>query len=615
MNAYTAAQTHKQNREDKWRKYHRIYRAYVDRGETPDWRSNLSIPYTFSIVEAIVPKMVAQLPSFVCQPMGPEDVISAQNMEGELDRAAEVTNLYVELIRAIKSSLKFGTGILKNYYDQDIRKAWEQVPAMETVTEMVAEPVADEEGIPSLDMDGNAQMTETPVESQQPVLDEMGQPVMQWVPYEYVAYEGPASVWIDPFNFYIAPEATSLDDARYVIHKITDKSQGYIQEQIVKGVYRLPPGIEEVSEMYSEWDGGSIRRDEEGETPRPTDTTRKPTELLEFWLDDGRVITVLNQTAIIRCQENPFFHGEYPFCDFPDYIQEGEFWGVGEVEAVEGLQDLENALVNQRIDNVRMVMDAMFAYNEKAIDDPRSLVMRPGGMIPIAGDYLPTEAIQRIDFGDVTGSAFAEAEQTEMLMQRVSGVTDFQMGLDSDTMSSTATGISIITEAGNTKFALKVRLMELVGLKRLARQWGSLIQQFTDQAKLVRTQGPTGAWMFANLTPDSIQGSLDFTIETQSTVQTESMRREEAMSLLQTAGAVYPVAVPKLFQDVLEAFGKKNLIPYMMGGMDPKLMVQMQQTQEGGGMILPFPQGGAAGGQPGAQGGGEEQPASDEGGY
>jgi len=79
--AFTAARAAKRTKEDKWKKYHRVYRSFVERTET--WRSAVFVPYAFSSIEVIVPKMVSQLPTFVCQPVGPEDVAPAKLMEGE----------------------------------------------------------------------------------------------------------------------------------------------------------------------------------------------------------------------------------------------------------------------------------------------------------------------------------------------------------------------------------------------------------------------------------------------------------------------------------------------------------------------------------------------------
>lgn len=603
-NAYTAAKASKQSKEDKWRKYHRIYRSYIERSET--WRSAAFVPYAFSTIEVIVPKMVSQLPIFVCAPVGPEDVAPAKLMEGELQRDAEQAELYVELIKAIKTSMKYGTGILKNYYKEQTGRAYEPQPKMMEVP--VQQPVVDDMGSPILDMNGQPQI-ETKMELQ-PVTDAQGQPVMEQVPYDYLIYSGPASVWVDPFHFWVAPEATTLDDARYVIERFY-RDQPHVEQKIKEGIYQLPPGKQTVEQCMPEDETPDVRADIIGEDAATTnDSTRKPVMLLEYHTDDGRVVTVMNGTAVIRVAENPYWHGEKPYSIFPDYIQEGEFWGMGEIEAIEGLQDLANSIFNQRVDNVRLSMDSMFGVNVKALEDERDLNIRPGGIVRVAGDWLPQEAIQRIEFGDVTESAFVEAEQVEKLIERTTGVSGYQIGVPETGMNRTATGVSLATEAGNSKFELKVRLMELVGLKRLARQWGAIVQQFTDQERTVRIEGPAGQWLFPTLTPDAIQGSLDYSINVASTVQNESVRKDESTMLFQTLAPALPQAIPKLAQDLLEAFGKKDSYAYIMGSPDLLMLTDMMQAQQAGGVILPFP-GGQPPGQQGQQG--EQQGGTDAG--
>ena len=597
MRAFTAADIARRPKEDKWRKHHRIYRNWIDRNEVPGWRSAFVVPYVFSTIENLVPRMVSQLPTFTCLPQGPEDVIPAKAMEQKLRYSAERTNLHLELILAIKASLKFGTGILKTFYAQDFGKAYDMVPMMQTVTDTVEEPEIGPDGMPVLDMDGNAQMSVSQVPRQEPVLDEMGQPVMIAQPYEFVKYRGPSAQWVDNFNFWPAPDATDIPTARYVIQR-TYRELNELKELIAQGVYQLPPGITTVAELFTsseEEDSKDIRQDEVGEGhTSDTDDTREPCELLEFWFRDNRVVTVANRRAVIRSQESPFWHGEKPYVRFVDYLLEGEFWGAGEAESIEALQDLANAIVNQRIDSTRLTMDAMFAVNTKAIEDERDLQIRPGGIVRIAGDYLPQEAVQRLELGDVNQTAFQEASEIERLIERTSGVSDFTLGTDDEGINRTATGVSLMTENGNTKVALKVRQMELMALLPLARHWGAIVQQFTEEEEYIRLMGPNGQWLFATITPDAVQGALDYSIETMSTTQSETVAKEQAITLLQSVSGAWPQAAPQLVKDVLEAFGKKNLVPYFTGMPDLELTQQLMLSDSMGGQIVPFPQNPAA---------------------
>jgi hypothetical protein len=571
--AFMAADRARQDYYEKWRKWYALRRSNVRRTEG-DWHSKVFVPYAFSIIETITPKLISQVPGFLVNPVSPEDVFPSKNMERMMNYCGTNSkpDLYVELVKAYKSALSYGTGIIKTYHQRVTASTVKLVPQMQDIPgppTMVPDPAT---GAPMRNLDGSLVLQPTGSLGQVPTGE------FERMPMERVIYDGPAAQWVDVFNFWPAPEAADIETARYVVHR-TWQEMSHIKARVKEGVYRFPDGMEpgDITSQTRE-EPLQVRQDVLG-LGTTDDSTRKPVELLEFWTDDGRVITLANRAHILRVSLNPFDHQEKPFARIVDYLMEGEFWGVGEIEAIEGLQDLSNALVNQRLDNVRLLMNSMFAVNIEGINDQRELEMRPGGVITVTGDRTPSDVIHRIDLGDVTSSAFAEAEQTERLIERVSGVTAYTMGIDSPSMNDTATGVGLIQEAGNTKFALKLNLAEMMGLKALARQWGSLIQQFTDEEKWVRLLGPDGQFTFQSIRPDSIAGAMDFDIESASSAQTESVRKEQAMTLAQVVAGMAPQAVPQLVEDLLSAFGKKDLASYLGPEAQMRALIMAQMNQ------------------------------------
>jgi hypothetical protein len=583
--AFTAGDQARREYERRWQRYYRQYRSSTGKRLQGDWQSKVFYPIAFWVVEAIAPRLVASLPKMKCLPMGPEDVGPALLMEQLLDWAAEQSDLYIQLVMATKGALKYGTGILKTYERKDVRRhmVTEQGPMKRQVMKR-QQAVMDPENpmMPMLNIDG-----EPITESKEVLVGYLpGEP--QRVSKTYVAYDGPAAEAIDIMNFWPAPEAIDIDSARYVIHR-TYREMSYINRRIKEGIYRLPKGMSSVSVTNISDDPHLKRLQEIGLGSQDQDPTRRPVELMEFWTDDGRVITMANRKAIIRAHQNPFDHGEKPFVRIVDYLAEHEFWGIGELEPLEGLQDLMNAIVNQRVDNVRLVLNSMFAVNTKYIEDIRDVVPRPGGVIRIKDDIPVQQVFQRIDMGNVTQQAFEEAQATEAIIEKTSGVTAYQLGTDSQNLASTATGISLIQEAGATRFGLKTRLAELMGLKHLARQFASLLQQFTTEERVVRMLGPAGEVLFQTFDPEALEGAFDFNIETASSAQTESQRRADSMNLLTTLANYQPQAVHQLSADLLQAFGKKNVDSYLNAPM-PMMPGQVMQN--------PTPSANGAGGAP-----------------
>lgn len=572
--AFTAADSARRPYYDRWKRYFKLYRSYLDKTGMDRWQSKVFIPYAFSVIETITPKLVAQLPKFLVMPMGPEDVFVAQTIERLLDLGAEASKpeLYLQLVSQIKSSLIYGTGLLKTYYDQISEITRKNTP----ITQPVMGPPQ-----PVLDPTSNTVITDL---TGAPMFDppqQIGEQVVGYEPQRvpFVSYEGPCASWVDIFNFWVAPEADDIDSARYVIERFY-RSMSHVMDRIAAGDYHMPPemgpnDIANLDEEPSEVRKSSINLG----SGSANDVTRKDVEIMEFWTDDHRIITVANRKAILRVEENPFDHREKPYIRTVDYLQPGEFWGVGEIEAIEGLQDIQNALINQRVDNVRLAMNKGFAFNENAIGDTRELQRRPGQMVRVTGDRDPRQSIMELEFGDVTASAFEEAGQMELLIERISGASPYQTGTSTDSYNDTATGVSLVQEAGNTKFALKSRMAEIMGLKRLARQWGSLIQQFTSEDRWLRILGPDGQFAFQQLKPDSILGAVDYQIEAASSQQTESVRKQQAMQLLTTIAGIAPQAVPQLLIDLLEAFGKKDLAAYF-GPEAQQYALRMAQMQQ-----------------------------------
>ena len=602
QNAFNAAEKSKDNYVERWDRYYRLYRSFV-KHDPDDWHSKVFIPMVFWVVETVAPRLVAQLPRFLVLPVGEEDVAPAKMMEQLMDWAAIKSDLFIELVKGVKSALKYGTGILKTYHRVDTFRARKMVPQFEDVMMPRENTMRTPEGGVMGDLNGQAITEQVEVSIGQ---IQIGYDVEK---YSYVGYDGPASEWVDIWNFFPAPEADDVQSSRYVIHRVYRELR-HVQKMVDKGIYRWPENMspKEMTETADEPLKKRLSSIDLG--PGDNDPTRKPVEILEFWTDDGRLITMANRKALLRVSENPYDHGQKPFVRIVDQLVEGEFWGIGEIEPLEGLQDELNAITNQRIDNLRLILNRMFGVNETAIADMDELESRPGGIVRITGDRMPSEVIYPIEFSDVTGSAYEETREILDLGERVSATSAYQTGVSSDTLADTATGTAIIQEQGATRYALKTTLMEMMGLKDLGRQYGSMIQQFTTEERVVRILGPRGQLLFERFDPESIQGALDYDIETASTQLTESAQREQSLTLLEVLSNYLPPTtdpmtgmqmpgpgVMKLIEDVLVAYKKKDLDAYMVGpqtdmpGMGPGLAAA-------GGIPAPAPGAGAVAGPP-----------------
>lgn len=559
LTAFNAAERARNQYEDRWIRYYKQYRSYIRR-DPKNWRSSVYMPISFYVIETVAPRVIAQLPDFIVAPVGEEDVMGAKQMEALLDWCAEKTDLFEQLVIATKDALMFGTGILKTFHKQDIRKVRYRSPAGAQGSYAGVDPtmmggiIDPDTGQPLLDMNG------------QPMSNQPAGPTSEL--QDVTFYDGPAAEAVDPFDFWPAPEASCIEDARFVVHR-TFKDMDHVKRRVREGIFNFPENID--FERFTTTEDPTFRKRLEAigiDVSR--DPSRKVVEIKEFWTGD-EVITMLNDAAVVRVQRNPFDHGEKPFVRVVDQLVPHEFWGIGEIEPIEGMQDVFNALVNTRIDNVKLVMNAMFAVNIDHIFDLRDLKVRPGGIIRVREPGLPVNQVfQKLDMGDVTSSSFEETQQVQDMVERVSGVSAYQLGGDSPSLNDTATGVNIITEQGNARFGLKLKLAEIVGFRKLARHFGSILQQFMPPTLAVRLKGAEAGQEWQKLTPESITGAFDYAVEPQSSSVTESVRREQAMTLFQTlAGATDEMGgvatnVRTLAEGVLKAFNIKDVANYII---------------------------------------------------
>lgn len=572
---FTQARDAKQGHTERWEKYYKMYRSYVKKRAKGDWRSRVWMPIAFYVIETITPRLVAQLPNFIVKPVGPEDVPGAEFMEDLLGWAADQSDLYLELVKALKSSLLYGTGILKTSYIETKRFQISRQPVMVDAPPMPGQP------LPEADVDGQPMMGPPQPGGQVPSPDG----AVETVKNEYISYAGPMAEAVDIVNFFIDPVADSIESARYVIHRVY-RDKAHLEDYFNKGVYKRPP--EEIWKSFLQEHSSLARQALIGLGPGgglDQDTNLIP--LLELWTD-GMIVTVAGDEhsagVLLRAEKNPYMHGEKPFVRIVDHLVPHEFWGIGELEPLEGLQDTLNAIWNSRIDNVKLNLNSMFLAVMDYMVDPSDLQMGPSKVIRVREGVPLDQAVKRLDLGDVTSSSYTEAQEVERMTEKASGVSPYTSGSEgTQSYNRTATGVALISEQGNTRFSHKVKIAELTGFRRLGRQYGMLLQQFSPPEMVVRMQGPIGGFYFQQLPYDAITGRFDYDIEAESSTQTESIRREQTLSLFQMLAADPYIKPLKIREDVIKELGRKNVQDYLLTPEELAMAMGQSVPAEGGG--------------------------------
>lgn len=495
--------------EARWRRFYDIYRCRAKPHED-ETRANVFVPEVFTIIETLSPRLLSKFLNNsgpVVKVLGREesDLKNARAAEQLITYQFERMQLPVKLVSFYKQALLYGSSVGKIFWDYRTAK----------------------------DRNGDTR----------------------------VVYDDPVFEPLDLFDFYIDPLASSIDDARYCIHR-KYLSLKELKKREEAGIYRNVNDIKGGQGKTSIIDDQPIFNQHD-----LISNEDRNIEILEYW-EDNRVITVADRSVILREAPNPFDHMKKPFVNLIFVPVPFEFYGIGVIEPLEGLQMELNTKRNQRLDNVNLIINRMWLLQRGALDDLRQLHSRPGGVI-VVNDI---NGIQSLPSPDVTSSSYQEEEKIKLDIQNTSGVSDYIRGVVNYT-KQTATEVSIKSEQSSNRFEFNFKLMAEMGVKNIAQQVIQMDQQFIDRERTIRILGDRGV-EFVQIFPDDIAGNFDLIPCIDPLGIQEKDKKDQMMSLYDRL-MQNPIIDKKLLsRKLLETFDFPDTEEILTGSSDQDLSCQ-----------------------------------------
>lgn len=527
--------------------------------EAAQWTSKLHPPYIMPIVETIVANFIDDRFRFQINPRPrvgtPEELESlragAKAMEYLLRYQLDVTHFQEQQRPFLLQNVIAGLTAMKVYWRSDYG------PRM--------------------------RLTEEQVEVEGP-LGPMFLPSLKEESYDDTLYDDPCVETIDVRDFFWEEAAVSLEKAGWVAHRCW-YSYDELKEMEKAGVYSS------VDELKESRDFSQQINSREGELFN-VDRTRGRVEVIEFWRRrDKKVITIANRKVVLSSKPWPFWHGDMPFVvcsSSPDLFR---IPGVSVVERLEQLQEALWTLMNQRIDNLQLVNNAIIMLRSD-VDDPDAFEFGPGEKWLVED---PTQV--QMWTPDPTSAQISLPAEANIRgdMQNVSNGGPFLSGAQDQTVDQdTATGVSIITSLAQ-KVMAGAKQNVTNAYVRVGEQMIGLNQQFIRRPRLVRILGEDGADKWIEVNPLDLQGQYLF--ETQPA--TESMmrqeRRAEAQALVQVAGQLAPIMAAVGQPLNMQAFVDKLLDAFDIQDKERFYSLQPQMPMGGAPGSAPSPQNGAPG--------------------
>lgn len=416
---------------DKWEKQYEGRMGWKAKdAQKEEWQSRHTVPLTLSIIETALSEITDQSIRPLTLPRGTEDEARARIMQRIFDYSWEVSDSDMLEYDAIKDALTLGTAITQEYYLKDMKK------------------------ITSLDSKGKEK--EDLVAEYEDVMGEIVKLQDFYVDERARGFSGPYAAR-DCVRRYIM----NVDDFKLFFDNDTWNKLGNVQ-------YVKEGGDTNYYEYY---------------TPPQGISHENQVEVLWYWARSpkDRLIIVANDVLIFE-GPNPYKHKQLPFVRWVDIKRTHRFYGKGEAELLESIQDETDTMRRMLIDRAHLDIDKMFLVSDRLAFSDEDLMARPHGMIPV-GDV---NAAKPVEYGDVPRSV-------ELQLQHLSDDGIISTGINPRAQAlpqaGTATEAAMLKEATLKRLRLKVWLMKKESLTRMARLRVSNILQYYSQPKMEKIVG------------------------------------------------------------------------------------------------------------------------------
>lgn len=557
--------------DDIWKRSYNNWRGVLDSSIYP-WRSKLFIPWSFTVVEAIVPKVFARDPKWRAISRSPAPPVNAQPVsengitQSTPDQSSVINNLLtfqwnrmgmrLKMYDYIKDSLMYSKGYAK--------VGW----MLQMKNKTFMEPIVGKDDKVTFEKKQKSE----------------------------VEYDDPKVDIIDPFDIYVDPDATCLDDAAYIIHRKTVP----LEEVKNNPNYSNTDKIKQAS--YADQYADKLARYNDS-TPAK-DKHKDLVEILEYWGADDKLIVVANRSIVLRDTPNPYNHKKIPFVELDDYRDPHKYYGQSELSVIDPLQREINSIRNQRRDYDNLALNPVIRMVPGTLRNPNSAVMAPGNVWMVSD----LNSMDVFELPQLQGTARDIEQQTADDIKRTVAIDEMSIGLLPDNpQRRSATEVVTAQSMAGKRIAIKIALLE-EAVKKIGEMVFALNQQFLDQERMIQIVGERGATEWVQLGPEDVRGAFFIDIETGSMLpKDEIAQRQEAVQLLQyitpiiapviqsNPGVIMPVI--RMVLDTFELPGKQEILDELnqalgiakqsnqAAAMAEQKMLQAQQAQAEAGAI------------------------------
>ena len=332
--------------DDLWRRMNDLYRGKHWPRTTVNKEDLVAVNLAFSTVNVIAPAVSVNHPKIVVSPTQPENADRSAFVEAVVNYLWRHHDFRKPFRRAVKDFLIFGHGWIKT--------GWKFLEQERTLGEgerddMLQDALfeADQFAMESPGLAGGL-----------PTDDEMGANIPQTA--MMIVEDQPFVERISPYDIYVDPEATCLDDAKWIAQRITRRLEDAKSDKRYRAAARKRLTADSMLyPMYEVTD-----RQEREEFLREEDRVI----IFEFYDVADNTMSVFSMTGeefLVDPIAMPYAYGQ-PFVMIRNYDVPDYFYPMGDLESIESLQ-LELDKTRSQLVNARKRYARKYLYHERLL--------------------------------------------------------------------------------------------------------------------------------------------------------------------------------------------------------------------------------------------------------
>ncbi len=517
----------------KWPEYYRMFRGKQWREQRPSYRHSEVLNLLFQTIQSQVPIITDIRPKFEFLPQEPKDYQLSEILNDVASADWTKNNWGYKETEMIYEGHFYGTGMSYLGYDADKREICYQS----------SDPFYCFPDPEARDVNDNA---------------------------EYFIYAEPMTTdrikrkWPEKGKF-VKPDLVDLTDgAKTDLGPIRFKSPTD-NKTIIEGA--APPDVYGdlkdkalvitlycKSEEYEEIDPSQTDPSGYQDPTLDGPDNEMPQQKLKY--PNGKKIVVANN-VLLEEGPNPYDHGEFPYQRWQNYILPREFWGVSEIEQLEGPQRTFNKIISFVLDVMTLMGNPVWVVDNTSDVDTDNLVSRPGLVI----EKNPNSQVTRMEGTQLQPYILQMIDRYKEWFDQIAGSNDVTRGLNPSGVTAAA-AIADLQNAAQTRIRQKSRNLDAY-LQQLGQQYLSLVFQFYTAPKIFRLTGKDGAEKYFkfHVSSDEATGMFAVNVEkfTPEGLSTgiDQYQTEAKFDVRVTTGSALPFSKAEKEQQLLNLYDRQ----------------------------------------------------------